>query len=90
MLYGKGYVAKYREHNTSTYLVLLCTTFVPDADIVVYSTTMGNKVYSRNVGFFFFVQWCSVNVSRYIMPRGNMMRMTNTEDTESRGISQCM
>ena len=52
MLYGKGYVAKYREHSTTTYLVLLCTTFVPDADIVVYSTTMGNKVYRR----IFFVR----------------------------------
>jgi len=56
MLYGKGYVTKYREHNTSTYLVLLCTTFVPDADIVVYSTTMGNKVYSRI--FFCSVALC--------------------------------
>jgi hypothetical protein len=87
MLYGKGYVAKYGEHNTTTYLVLLYTTFVPEVDIVVYSTLMGNKVCSINV---FFVQWRSVNVSRYIMPRGNTRRMTNMEDTESRGISQCM
>jgi len=60
MLCSKGYVAKYREHNTSTYLVLLYTTFVPDVDIVVCSTVMGNKVYNRNVLFFF----CSMTLCK--------------------------
>jgi len=89
MLYGKAYVAKYREHNTSTYRVLLCTTFIPDADIVVYSTRMEDKVYSRNVFFFCSMALCK-RLTLYIMPRGNMMRMTNMEGTGSKGISQCM
>jgi hypothetical protein len=58
MLYGEGYVAEYGEHNTTTYLVLLYTTFVPETDIVVYSTLMGEQNVEHKRIFFCSMALC--------------------------------